>query len=249
MAKEKNAEAQETALAVHEFKALAKPATELAQLMRDTAGVHGFSVRDLEKIKVPAGGGRTWEIETLKGIESVQMLEGIILHFKEPRAYWDPREPDSKVPTCFSDDSIHGIGKPGVLCDACPLNQFGTAVDAKGKPTNGKACKERRLLLFLRKESLLPVIIALPVTSIPNSKKYLLRVINEQLDWRGITTQIRLDPTKSAGGDPYSVATFTMGRVLSKEEQANAMQMAMTFKDMFAKVRIQDMDATDVRHV
>jgi hypothetical protein len=63
------------------------------------------------------------------------------------------------------------MGKPGGDCHKCPLAQFGSAVDQKGQPGKGQACKSMRMLLFLRQDDMIPMIVNLPPTSLQNAKK------------------------------------------------------------------------------
>lgn len=52
-------------------------------------------------------------------------------------------------------------------CATCPFNRWGTAVDDSGNTkSRGKACREKRLILFLRDGDALPVVVAAPPSSI-----------------------------------------------------------------------------------
>lgn len=61
--------------------------------------------------------------------------------------YADAFDPDSvQVPTCYaldSDEPHPEAAKPQAeTCADCPHNKWGTAVDSRGKPGRGKACRE-----------------------------------------------------------------------------------------------------------
>lgn len=241
MAKEMTTPKQE--LIANDYKALAVPAEQLTKFLIENIGAQGLRPQDLDKIKVPAGGGSAWEVPTLKGPEPVKVLEGIILHFKDVRGYWKDKGTSNTPPDCSSSDSLLGIGSPGGQCHKCPLAQFGSAVDEKGKPAKGQACKQMRLLLFLRQDTMLPMMISLPPTSIQPSKKYFLRLVSNGYPFYGVTTQLRLEQAKNAGGTSYSVATLDMGRALEPAELQKVQLIGQAMRDLFAMTSVQDADA------
>ncbi|CAB1129586.1 conserved protein of unknown function [Candidatus Hydrogenisulfobacillus filiaventi] len=58
-------------------------------------------------------------------------------------------------------------------CASCPANRWGSAVDAKtGAHRRGKACREKRLILFLRDQDAFPVVVSAPPTSIVPLKRW-----------------------------------------------------------------------------
>lgn len=215
------------------FKALSVDAKQLTTFMKDNLGGQGFRLTDLDKIKVPSGGGSTWEVPTLQGNKPYQVLEGIILHFKDVRAYWKEKDGGNKPPDCSSSDSAHGVGDPGGDCQKCPFAQFGSATDDRGNAAGGQACKAMRLFLFLREDDMIPMIVALPPTSLQNAKKYFLRLVANGYPFYGVTTQIRLEQAKNPQGKPYSKAVLNMGRKLEAEEFANAKAIGQAMKDLF----------------
>jgi hypothetical protein len=94
---------------------------------------------------------------TLPTGETVREIKGVILYSKKTRAYYAPdQDDDDKVPKCASQDCINGkepdviengiVTKAGKTkpCAGCQYDQWGTAVDEKGQPAAGKACKECR---------------------------------------------------------------------------------------------------------
>ena len=56
------------------YKALSVDTKQLTTFMRDNLGGQGFRLTDLDKIKVPSGGGSTWEVPTLQGNKPYQVL-------------------------------------------------------------------------------------------------------------------------------------------------------------------------------
>ena len=239
----KNEVAKATEVLGNGYKALAVPAEQLTKFLIENIGAQGLRPQDLDKIKVPAGGGSAWEVPTLKGPEPVKVLEGIILHFKDVRAYWASKESGNNPPDCSSPDSLIGIGTPGGPCHKCPLAQFGSALDEKGGASKGQACKQMWLLLFLRQETMLPMLVSLPPTSIQAAKKYFLRLVSNGYPFYGVTTQLRLEQAKSGQGKAYSVATLDMGRALEPGELQKVQLIGQAMRDLFAMTSVQDADA------
>jgi len=224
------------------YKALSVPAHQLTTFLIENIGSDGLRPQDLDKIKVPAGGGSAWEVPTLKGPEPVKVLEGIILHFKDVRAYWKDKGTNNAPPDCSSMDNQVGQGTPGGDCHKCPLAQFGSAIDEQGNASKGQACKSMRLLLFLRQDTMLPMIVNLPPTSIQPAKKYFLRLVSNGYPYYGVTTQLRLEQAKSGGGKPYSVVAFDMGRDLKPEELEKVQLIGKAMRDLFARATVQEAD-------
>ena len=78
-----------TKLAISEtFKALEVDTGELLEIIRENMGNDRITERDLDRVTMPLGGGLSWTVPTLEGEETVKSLEGIIVHWTAPRAYW-----------------------------------------------------------------------------------------------------------------------------------------------------------------
>ena len=53
------------------------------------------------------------------------------------------------------------------VCATCPFNRYGSDVDTEtAQPRRGKACREKRLILFLRDGESLPVVVLAPPSSL-----------------------------------------------------------------------------------
>src|SRR3990167_1766865 len=92
-------------------------------------GAGGLTEFDLDRVKVPAAGGLTWQIPGLHEAES-KSVDGVIVAWRDPHSFW--REGVSTTgggapPDCYSHDGIVGIGKPGGECVTCPNNAWGSA--------------------------------------------------------------------------------------------------------------------------
>ena len=151
---------------------------KLQELIRDNVG-GAITAFDLDRCKVPAGGGTMWEIPTLEGWSEEKTIDGVIVYFSDPRAYWNIDFDDSgggTPPDCSSVDGYNGLGDPGGECVKCPLSAFGSA--RKG---GGQACKQMRFLFVARPTSIIPLLVVAPPTSLRGLKQYFIRMAGEQV--------------------------------------------------------------------
>lgn len=217
---------------------------EITEIIQDNLAGQQIGEFDLPRIKMPAGGGKTWEIPGLSGIESTQELEGIVVGFKRTRAYWEPNAEEGSPPTCRSADTIIGVGNPGGDCRSCPLAQYGTAINDKGEPGRGQACNEKEIWFILRPGSFLPVVVSLPSMSLKPAKSYRLALAGEGKRVSSVTTILTLDSTKNPDGKPFSYAVPRLGTVLDGEEaeraKAYARQMQPSFESAAAAETAED---------
>jgi hypothetical protein len=114
----------------------------------------------------------TKEMGFVADVEQVTEMTGVILAVRRTRRHSVYDETAGKrVPECLLTHLEPDYGTvlaTGELreCAICPFDKWGSATDDKGNPTRGKACREKRLLLFLRDGDALPVVVAAPPTSI-----------------------------------------------------------------------------------
>lgn len=193
----------------------------LAEIMRENIGAGGITPFDLDRVKVPSGAGSAWEIPTLTGDTDVaKSFDGIIVAWREPRAYWKLSIDDGgggAPPDCSSEDGVLGVGDPGGACKSCPYAQFGS-----GKDDRGQACKQMRLLFVVRENSLLPIALFAPPTSIKNIRKYFMRLASENRRYSSVVTNFSLSKDTSGGGVEYSKVEVKVVRMLEPEEAAAA---------------------------
>ena len=185
---------------------------------------------DMDRAKVPAGGGSTWEIPDLdEGTKAVKSLEGIILYFASPRSYWIGGLDDGDgagPPDCSSPDGNIGTGDPGGECATCPLNQFGTAT--KGE---GKACKEKRMLFLLQPNAYLPLLVQVPTMSIRPMNQYMTRLASTGTMYHNVVTGLTLEKSQQrGGGNTYSKMVFRKVRSLSEAEKAAVKGLAQQLR-------------------
>lgn len=178
-------------------------------------------------VKSPSGGSTVFEVPGLTGNEAEKELVGIILDYTTPRAYWDTPDPvEGTPPVCMSQNSI--ISEDGKACAHCPFNTFGS----KDGDSNAKACKESVLLFLLRPNSIIPLLVRVPVTSKPRFLKYSTRLLSTLTPISSVVTKITLEKATSKQGKPYALFNFEAVSALSPEEAANAKTYAQQFMEI-----------------
>ena len=177
-------------------------------------------------VKSPSGGATVFEVPGLTGAEAEKELVGIILDYSTPRAYWDTPDPvEGTPPVCMSHDSL--ISQDGKICSRCPFNDFGS----KDGESNAKACKESVLLFLLRPNSIMPLLVRVPVTSKPRFLRYMTRLVGTLTPLNGVVTKITLEKATSKAGKPYALYNFETVSVLSPEEAVHARAFAEQFME------------------
>jgi len=101
---------------VAKYAALATTPEEVLAIVQQNIGNDQITAQDLDRVTLPLGGITNWQIPTLDGEESLQYIEGIIVHHSSPRAYWEKSLDEGEAsapPDCSSEDSQWGVGTPG----------------------------------------------------------------------------------------------------------------------------------------
>ncbi len=178
-------------------------------------------------VKSPSGGSTVFEVPGLSGNEAAKELEGIILDYTTPRAYWDTPDPvEGTPPVCMSQNSI--ISEDGKACAHCPYNDFGS----KDGESNAKACKESVLIFLLRPGSIIPLLVRVPVTSKPRFLKYSTRLLSTLTPISSVVTKITLEKATSKQGKPYALFNFEAVGTLTPEEAARAREFGSQFMEI-----------------
>lgn len=197
----------------------------LADIIKTNLGGSDLTPFDFDTIKIPAGGGTVWMVPTPDSEEEpVKELEGIIIHQSDPRAYWRSSLEDSgggSPPDCSSDNSNTGFGKRNDEeeegshdCGTCSLSKFGS--DGK----RGQACKQMKNIFMLRKDTILPIVLQLPPTSLGAAKKYLIRLCAYSIPAEGVITSWKLEKAQNQDGIGYSKAVPSSNGRLDEKEYA-----------------------------
>lgn len=196
------------------------------ELSEDMAGMQ----MSFQRVKIPGGGVVQFEMpsDDPENPDYVKLLEGVILHHHASNAYWPEGSEydDDALPLCSSVDGLAGAGSPGILCSSCPMNQFGS-----GKEGRGKACKNMRQLYLLRSGEYMPLQVTLPPTSLSPFREFM----NQAFVFRrrasfGSVVQIGLKKVNNGPND-YSIATFKRLYDFEGEDLAQIRSYATSFKE------------------
>lgn len=209
----------ETALTIPNYAVMKHTVEDLNNIISSNLGSADLGPSDLDKIKVPAGGGTTWSVPTLDGDQDTKNFDGVIVAWKDQRAYWkDSYSGASNPPDCASDDGMDGVGEPGGTCKVCPFSQFESAVGDDGGKRAGQACKQVRLMAVIQQDDLVPLLLAAPPTSLGNLRKYFLRLSSRATPYYGVVTRFTLEKDKNVGGIEYSkICASAQGRLSDGE--------------------------------
>jgi len=178
-------------------------------------------------VKSPSGGSTVFSVPGLSHDEAETELTGIILDYTTPRAYWTSPEPvEGTLPDCMSVNSI--ISADGKSCAHCPYNDFGS----KDGESNAKACKESVLLFLLRPNTILPLLVRVPVTSKNRFLKYTTRLAGALTPINGVVTRITLERATSRGGKPFALFKFEAVNTLDMDTAVQAKAYAQQFMEI-----------------
>ena len=226
------ARAQLAVVSTEQFVALRQEAAELQELVEEFFK-DGLSENDLPLIKIPAGGGRSWE---LSESENAPTFTGCILGIQNTRAYWAEAFTGAGTPAaCSSRDGVTGVGEPGGTCARCPLGEWGS-----GRGGVGTACLPRKIVYVLRPEEVLPVRLALPVTSFVNLRKYQVALLNRRVRPSAVSTLFGLTSAQSKTGIKYSQATFTVAGALDAETAGRARAYAALLTASLGQTKVEN---------
>ena len=198
----------------------------LADVITDNLGDDTLSPFDLERVTIPPGGVTTWSFED--GTE-VKDIQGVIIKSQKTRSYWaEALSGEGNPPDCVSPDCITGYGEPGGDCATCPNNEFGT-----GQSGYSKACKETMHVFLLREDSLLPIVIQIPPSSLKAFKKYCTRLVGQMKSINSVVTSFTLEKGKGGkSGYTFSEVSFKNVGDLSKEHY----EMVKQYRDGLTKI-------------
>jgi hypothetical protein len=127
----------------------------------------------------------------------------------------------------------------GERCATCVHNDFGS----KDGESNAKACKESVELLMLRPDSIMPVIVRVPVSSKILFQRYMTRLIGKLIPIHGVITRITLTKAVSKGGQPYATYNFEVDRQLNPDEVAQVKSYAQGFKAIMTDESVEIKEA------
>lgn len=242
MGKKKNGNGKELAIiGDQEYAILKSGADQLPAILEENVGAEGLSSFDLDRIKIPAGGGISWEIPTIDGLETATTITGVVVFHKPTRVYWQEKfDGQGQPPDCSSDDAVAGNGKPGGDCKKCSFAVFGSAENKRGQ-----SCKQVKQIFFITADSLLPKLMSLPPMSLGVARKFFLRLANKALPYYAVSIIFGLEKAKNQGGIEYSRVTMTVGERLTPDQVAKFKALSATLRPHLEQVRA---DAQDYTH-
>jgi hypothetical protein len=159
-----------------------------------------------------------------------------VIEQKMVRAYFStPFEGGNNPPDCAANDGQVGIGDPGGVCADCPLSQFGSS-----EKSEGKACKEGRVLFILKAGNILPDILTLPPTSIKPWRQYLQGLIKTNTALFSVETVFALKKEQNKKGLAYSAVAPKIGARLDADSIAAIRIYRSKMKSLFESVTTND---------
>lgn len=189
----------------------------LTDVLSENIGDGGLQLRDLIRVPMPAGGSTAWEIpDPLQGKpEMTQEIICTLAFWQAARVYWIPTEdgsltgeppdctsPDGKVPVrdgLYGPEGANAARNPGGKCSTCPMSKWGSS--HKGK---GQGCAERRLMFINRPDSLLPIMISAPPTSLDPLKQFLIPLsVRYMMHYSAFELGLSLEKVEK-GGNKYA---------------------------------------------
>ena len=214
--------------------ALTTNTEHLQRAWQQNIGQRPLTEFDFTRIKVPAGGATTWTVPTLMGDTQIPVLEGLIVGWREARAFYKTKYgqgPGKRPPDCHSDDALVGIGTPGGPCGNCAMARFGSGEN------NSQACKNFRLLFMLRGNSMLPEVVVIPPTSVKMHVQFSVKLASVPVPYYGVITRLELVKAKNANGIEFALISFQASRVLDSDEQAKAADIVKVFAPLVQTAR------------
>lgn len=231
--------------------ALPDPAA-LATFADQMAGLE--DTLDFDRVKIPSGGGRAFEIPTGDGddVEVVQQLDGVILYDHPTAVLWldsldDKKDDEGGRPDAWSLDGVtqvvpeetiakcreRGLAVPSTVLKDCPFNQWGS--DPKGG--RGKWTKNQHRIYLLRPGTMFPVLLTLPPTSIQpygkwKGKRILMGGYGHPAN---VLTRITLAVEQSGSGIAYSECRFALVAQLDEVDAAKALALSEQLQPLFHK--------------
>jgi hypothetical protein len=186
----------------------------------------GIDSMQLSRLKIPAGGGTQWAVNTLTGEVMSNHLDIIVAGIKGNEKVWwrDDFSGAGGPPTCSSHDGITGFGTPSAesdepgshACKTCPWNQWGSS--RSGGP--GKDCSDIAFLLFFQQDAQLPDLLVVPPSSLKAVRDYSMQLMRAGKNIRHVVTRLSLERAKSKGGIQYAQICPSFVRDLTDDEKA-----------------------------
>lgn len=209
---------------------------ELKEQMADLDDERGIACR---KIKIPAGGGKVYEVEgdDPDDPEIMKEIQGVILFTHRMNSYWATTygsgDNANMPPTCCSMDAKMGVNlETGEIrnCDNCPMNQFGE---------EGKECKNMRRIYLLMSGRPDIYLLSVPPTSIKDINKNLARIMgSNRIPYTMLVVTFKLNKAVNKNGIEYSKVLVEKTGMLTADQYERTSAMRKQIKEKYKEVAI-----------
>jgi len=218
-----------------QFMIMTMQPNELQELLDINMTGEELKPSDMPVIKVPSGGATSWTVPSINGEVVLQELDGIIPFTQLTRGYWPTSFDDGEPgpPECWSEDGQYGLGEhaqtlvEGKCCN-CEYQKFGS-----GK-NGGQACQQKRLIYFILKDEVLPVVVRAPAMSLKNVRAYLSGLMSRRKPIHSVYTRLTLVADKNKKGKQYAKIVCAMIGEVENPQVTEA--YARSLKPLFMRV-------------
>jgi len=208
------------------------PGSRLMAFIAANLEGEGISEMDLTKVRTPAGGGTTWEIDNQGNTETSQEIVGILVAIGKRGLLWPYDEIGEEPPVIVTNDLVTGYRVSDKLggIDATALDQYrigdrrydwaalseGPEFGPKsGKGGVGKRVKESRTLAILRDGDVWPVLISIGPGSLGTFMPFLKKLPCFHYE---AVIGLKLQKEKSKSGVTYSMIVPRLAGQLTEEQ-------------------------------
>ena len=213
------------------FAGLTPGSRQMAIIEANVAG-EPMSEMDLTKVKTPAGGGTTWEIDNQGNIETSPEIVGILVAIGKRGLLWPFDEIGEEPPVIVTNDLVTGYRVSDKLgnIDETALARYrigdrrydwaaiseGPEFGPKsGKGGVGKRVKESRTLAILRDGDVWPVLISIGPGSLGTFMPFLKKLPCFHYE---AVIGLKLQKEKSKSGVTYSMIVPRLAGQLTEEQ-------------------------------
>jgi len=206
----------------------------------------------LPPVKILPGGVGFFEFppDETGEVQKIEEFEGVLIDQHPCNAWWEESYAQTGggvPPSCSALDGIHGDlynciereidPATGKVDFKCPHNRFGTAVDDKGQPAPGKACKNMKRLHILLDGEWLPYRLTLTAGSLGVADDFLTGLRRKNLPMIGVRLKFSLTEATNAKGIRYSRIHMA---VIAKVEPQRFFEIRDLVKKYLPQIRGQE---------
>ena len=179
-------------------------------------------------------------------------LQGVILGIRRTRRHSVGPERSIEC-VMVRQGPDQGLTDAGELraCATCAFNRYGSDADPEtGQPRKGKACREKRVVLFLRDGDTLPLVVLAPPSSIRAVDAFVTLLATRQQPLAGTHVMLDID-AREDGGKKWGVLRFKDSRPLRDAEAVDVWGRLQAVRDQIEtwfQAASEQVDLDDVEH-